>query len=198
MSGTRRETGTAPTNGGGLAPSIDWPAALAEHARWLRLVVLARVSEPSAVEEVMQEVALAALGSGTPAGVANPPAWLHRLAVRQALLYRRRLGRRRRHLDRYAATRSDEAAADADPLGWLLREERHALVRRALGRLPARDAELLLLKYADGASAPEIARRLGATVAAVESRLHRVRARLRDELVRLDAHDPVTSSPMLS
>ena len=37
-------------------PAIDWQAALAQHDRWLRTVVLARVREPQAVDEVMQEV----------------------------------------------------------------------------------------------------------------------------------------------
>jgi len=40
--------------------ALDWQALLAEHDRWLRTVVYARVGEPQAVEEVMQEVALAA------------------------------------------------------------------------------------------------------------------------------------------
>ena len=42
-------------------PAIDWQAALTQHERWLRTVVLARLREPQAVDEVMQEVALAAV-----------------------------------------------------------------------------------------------------------------------------------------
>ena len=37
--------------------ALDWQALLAEHDRWLRTVVYARVGEPQAVDEVMQEVA---------------------------------------------------------------------------------------------------------------------------------------------
>jgi RNA polymerase sigma-70 factor (ECF subfamily) len=166
------------------APSeVDWSAALLGHDRWLRLTVLARVGERQAVDEVMQEVALAAIAAG-PVGLdpARVPAWLHRVAVRQALLHRRRAGRRRKLLDRYAE-RAD-AGSERDPLEWLLLDERARLVREALERLPARDAEILLMKYAEEASSRVLADRLGLSVPAVEARLHRGRQRLRDELAR--------------
>ena len=90
-----RAEGTLPHPSG-----IDWAAALAAHDRWLRIAVLARLGERQAVDEVMQEVALAAMTQRSP--LADPSkigAWLHRLAVRQSLLYRRRVGRRRKWLD---------------------------------------------------------------------------------------------------
>ena len=43
--------------------ALDWGATLAEHERWLRRVVAARVGKAQAVDEVMQNVALAAVGS---------------------------------------------------------------------------------------------------------------------------------------
>lgn len=164
---------------------IDWPAALAEHGRWLRLVVLARVGDRSAVEEVMQEVALAAVAQRSPLGdPARLAPWLHRLAVNKSLLYRRGRGRRDRMMarqaDRLAAR--DESSGEADPLDWLVRDERAGLIRAALGRLPRRDAEILMLKYLEDWTYRELADRLGLTPTAVESRLHRARARLRGEL----------------
>src|SRR5262249_59483699 len=73
---------------------IDWATSLAEHDRWLRAAVLARLGERQAVDEVMQEVALAAVAQRAPlTDPARVGAWLYRLAVRQALLYRRRRGR---------------------------------------------------------------------------------------------------------
>jgi RNA polymerase sigma-70 factor (ECF subfamily) len=164
---------------------IDWAAALVEHDRWLRLVVLARVGERQAVDEVMQEVALAAVAQRAPlADAGRLTAWLYRLAVRQALLHRRRLGRRRRLAGRVAERLGEPGglATEPDPLGWLLRDERSRLVREALRRLPPRDAEILLLKYAEDWTSRELAARLGVGVAAVEARLHRVRGRLRAEL----------------
>ena len=46
-------------------------------------------------------------------------------------------------------------------------------------------AALLVLKYAEQFSYHDLAERLGVTHAAVESRLHRARRRLREELARL-------------
>src|SRR6516225_8543545 len=104
-------------------PAIDWPATLAEHDRWLRTVVLARLGERQAVDEVMQEVALAAVAQRTPlSDPARVGAWLYRLAVRQALLYRRRCGRQRRLLGRYAGSQTADAPA-GDPLDVLLHDE---------------------------------------------------------------------------
>lgn len=167
---------------------IDWASALAEHGRWLRTAVLARLGERQAVEEVMQEVALAAVAQRAPlAEQRRVGAWLYRLAVRQALLYRRRAGRQRKLVTRYAASEQDGVP---DPLDWLVRDERRQLVREALGRLARRDAEILLLKYAEGLSYRELARRLGVAESTVEARLHRARGRLRDELAGPLAIEP--------
>jgi RNA polymerase sigma factor (sigma-70 family) len=112
--------------------------------------------------------------------------WLYRIAVTRALNYRRRTGRRRKHLERYAdsgAAPSD--AIDADPLAWLLAEEQQQLVRQAIAALPRRDAEILLLKYTEDWTYREIAERIGASTSAVEARLHRARGRMRSKLARL-------------
>lgn len=168
--------------------SIDGRAALETHDRWLRLVVLARLRERQAVDEVLQEVALAVVAArNVPADPDRLPAWLYRLAVRQALLYRRKHGRRRKLLARYAE-RIDRTAAAAppDPLGWLVRDERARLVREALRGLPPGDSEILLLKYVENWTGPELAARLGVSLAAVEARLHRGRQRLRAALAESD------------
>lgn len=163
----------------------DWAAALASHERWLRTAVMARLGEPQAVDEVLQEVALAVLARKGPAIEASRlGAWLYRVAVRQSLLYRRRRGRRSRIDGRYAALRGDERETGLapDPLDWLLLDERRATVRLALTRLARRDAEILLLKYSEGWSYREMARHLGVGESAVEARLHRARQRLREAL----------------
>jgi len=164
---------------------IDWPRVLAEHGRWLRTVVGARLGEPQAIDEVMQEVSLAAVRQKAPlADPAKLGAWLYRLAVRYALLHRRKQGRRRkligRFADRYRPTEPDHR--ESDPLDWLIRQERRALVREAVARLPPRDAEILLLKYTEDWSYRELAEHLGVSESAVETRLHRARARLRTAL----------------
>src|SRR5436190_20953823 len=169
-----------------VGPRIDWAAALAGHDRWLRTAVLARLGERQAVDEVMQEVALAAVAQRAPLhDPARVGAWLYRLAVRQVLLYRRRCGRQRRLLGSYAGSRGTDPGVSAapDPLDWLLQDERNGLVREALGRLSGRDAEILLLKYTEDWSYRELAAHLGVSESAVEARLHRARQRLRAAMI---------------
>jgi RNA polymerase sigma factor (sigma-70 family) len=178
-----------------LAGALDWGAALAEHERWLRRVVAARLDEPQAVDEVMQDVALAAVAQRSPlVNPARAAVWLYRLAVRHVLMYRRRIGRQRSLVDRYVTRNApSETDSSPSPLAWLVTHERQRLVQAALRRLPYRDAELLVLKYAEGYGARELAARLGATVSIIEARLHRARRRLRAELAamasELEAND---------
>jgi RNA polymerase sigma factor (sigma-70 family) len=175
---------------GASAASIDWPSVLAEHGNWLRTVICARLGEPQAIDEVMQDVSLAAVRQQAPlSDPAKVGAWLYRLAVRQSLLYRRKQGRRRKLIDRYAQRNRPSVADEgqADPLGWLLAKERRAQVRAAMARLPKRDREILLLKYTEDWNYHALAERLGISHSAVEARLHRARQRLRAELLKKDA-----------
>lgn len=168
---------------------IDWPIVLAEHDRWLRTIIYTRVGEPEAVDEVMQEVSMAAVRQAAPLRDASKVApWLYRLAVTQCLLYRRKMGRRRKLTDRFANDRQpiESDNREADPLGWLLADERRQLIRTAVDRLPKRDAEILLLKYTEDWSYRDLAGHLGISESAIEARLHRARARLRKELTALD------------
>ena len=171
---------------GPLSPAeLDWRAVLKQHERWLRTVVYARLGEPQAVEEVMQEVALVAIKQQAP--LTNPAKvapWLYRLAVRQVLLYRRKQGRQRKLNIRYAEKFQllEQDTHTPDPLGWLLAEERRQLVRQALGNLQPKDAEILMLKYTENWSYKQLAEHLGTSHSAIESRLHRARARLRETL----------------
>ncbi|NOX56517.1 MAG: sigma-70 family RNA polymerase sigma factor [Planctomycetes bacterium] len=166
---------------------VDWADVLARHARWLRTVLWARLGDADSVDEVMQEVSLAAIQQQAPiADAAKLPGWLYRVAVRQALLYRRRQGRQRRRAETYAERKTDSPSRTGDPLNWLLASERSELLRQALERLTRRQRELLLLKYTEDWSYRELADHLGISEAAVESRLHRARQRLREELARYD------------
>jgi RNA polymerase sigma-70 factor (ECF subfamily) len=166
---------------------IDWGAELSAHDRWLRTAVLARLGERQAVDEVMQEVALAAVEQRAP--LIEPgkvAAWLYRLAVRKVLLYRRQRGRQHKLIGRYAVRYQscERGERTRNPLNWLLLDERQKLVRDALTHLPGKDAEILLLKYTEDWSYRELADHLGVAESAVESRLHRARRRLREILAR--------------
>ena len=169
------------------ADNTTWPQALDEHRRWLATVVRARGVEPGAVEEVLQDVQTAALSGGDQLRDRTKLApWLYRIAVTSALQYRRRLGRQRRLLQRVAAEREPTTrSAEPDPLDWLVAVEQQRIVREAVAQLPARDAELLLLKYTEDWSYRQLAEHLGVTTSAVEARLHRAREKMRRSLADL-------------
>jgi RNA polymerase sigma-70 factor, ECF subfamily len=175
---------------------IDWPAELQHHGRWLRTVALARVGDAASADDVIQEVAMAAVEKGhqlrDPKAVA---AWLYRLVVVASLQFRRRQGRRRklveRFIDRCGPTDAD--TRERDPLDWLLADERKRMVRQALSQLPPRDAEILLLKYSEDWSYNQMAEHLGLSTSAVEARLHRAREKLRRALRQLDPSLPASN-----
>lgn len=169
------------------AEPIDLASIVSTHGRWLRTVLAARGVEREALDEVLQDVAAAACRGAEQLNDRDRLGpWLYRIAVVQTLQYRRRAGRRRRLVERYAGSGvARDEAVDCDPLAWLLAEETQQLVRQAIARLPPRDAELLLLKYTEDWSYRDLAERLGMTVSAVEARLHRARGRMREELARL-------------
>lgn len=156
-----------------------------EHDSWLRSIVYNRLGEPAAVEDVMQEVALAAVRQSSPIRDHRKVApWLYRLAVRQTLLYRRKMGRARNLTQRYADREQPvEHDSGGTPLDWLLARERGELVRQSLQNIRESDAVLLKLKYQKDWDYHQIASHLGISHSAVEARLHRARARLRREIL---------------
>ena len=110
---------------------------------------------------------------------------MYRLAIHKTLMWRRTAGRRHKLNGRYAERvrrAAGDGAGGTDPLDWLLLDERTALIRQALDRLPPRDAEILLLKYTENWSCRDLAAHLGQTEVVIESRLHRARQKLRQAL----------------
>ena len=169
----------------GLHKAIDWGGCLAEHERWIRAVILARTGEPQAVDEVWQEVSLAAIEQRSAlADCEKAPAWLHRLAVIRSIRYRRQCARQRKRLVRFAAESNGHASTADDPFQWLLGKERQELVRRALRQMAGRDVEILMLKYHERWSYRRIAELLQISESAVDARVFRARERLRKQLAR--------------
>ncbi|MCG8448133.1 MAG: sigma-70 family RNA polymerase sigma factor [Pirellulales bacterium] len=161
--------------------------ALAEHRRWLATVLRARGVDAGSVDEVLQEInAAACAGADRLRDAQKVAPWLYRIAVLSALQYRRRVGRRRKLVERIAAQQSKTTtSAEPDPLAWLLADEQRTLVRQALANLPTRDAELMLLKYTEDWSYRQLAEHLGVSESAVEARLHRARKKMRKALAIL-------------
>ena len=161
--------------------------SLVEHRRWLLTVMRARSVEPGALEEVWQEVCTGAIEGALrlqdPKKVAP---WLYRIAVIASLQHRRRLGRRRKLLERLVVDRNEPTfSSEPDPLVWLLADEQRQFVRQAMATLPSRDAEMLLLKHTEDWTYRQLAEHLGISESAVDARLHRARTKLRRALAKL-------------
>lgn len=78
----------------------------------------------------------------------------------------------------------DRAVADReDPAAALEEQRRVDRLAQALGALDPLHREVVLLRDIEGLSAPEAAARLGITVQALKSRLHRARVNLRDQVL---------------
>jgi RNA polymerase sigma-70 factor (ECF subfamily) len=168
---------------------IDWTSALEAHRRWLRTVVRCRVGHEDAIDDVMQEVALAVLTQNARPTDPNKVApWLYRVAVRQAITYRRRQGRKRRLVEALGQRRRGEEPV-ADPRDWVLAEESRQTVAAALAELPPQDRQILLLKYTEQWCYRQLADHLGVGLNVVEYRLLRAKNRLRVLLRPLAGED---------
>lgn len=164
--------------------------ALPDHEDWLRTSLLARLGNRDEVEEVMQEVAVAAANQSAkeePVDRVGP--WLYRVAMRQMMLFRRKAGRRRKLINNVVEAKqpTEEDTRGRSPLEFLISTERQEEVRQAMRKMTERDRQLLMLKYVEGLSYGQIAARVGVTASAVQSRLHRARALLRKELLSMEA-----------
>jgi len=104
--------------------------------------------------------------------------------VRNVSRDRLRRDRRAVPIDAVALVWREESPAD-DPLECLENAQLAAVIRKALGRLPSRYREVIVLCDLHGLSYDEAALVVGASVGAVRSRLHRGRQLLRLRLARV-------------
>lgn len=125
-------------------------------------------------EDVTQELFVRLPGAlrGFTGPSSSFPAWIRRVAVRQALMHLR-AGRRRREVDVESVAALMSAGADGTA---------KLTLDAALARLSDEHRTLFLLKEVEGYSHAEIAEMLGISTANSEVRLHRARRQLRDLL----------------
>jgi RNA polymerase sigma-70 factor, ECF subfamily len=88
-----------------------------------------------------------------------------------------------------------QAAAGPGPEDRAVSQQTAEIVGRALDQLPDDYREVLLLRDAEGLTAPEAALALGVSVDALKSRLHRARAALREALRPVLEADAAPSAP---
>ncbi|MCP4788330.1 MAG: sigma-70 family RNA polymerase sigma factor [Fuerstiella sp.] len=163
-----------------------------ENESWLRTVVRSRISEPEAVEDIMQNIALALVRQRESLGELNRVgAWLYQVAVKQVLMYRRTRGRRRRFEDRLQTQTAagTVGASSLDPADRVLAAEKKEQVHAALKALNELDRQILMLKYAEDWTYRQLSEHLGVKEDTVEYRLMKARKNLRRLLAGFVAED---------
>ena len=99
--------------------------------------------------------------------------WVHSIAVRTCLMFRRGRGRRRRH---EAAAAERETRTDRSPEPGLSLD-----VRQMLDRLDEEDRALVILKYCENYSYDELADIFGLSAAACKMRVSRAKGKIQQE-----------------
>ncbi|WP_405142676.1 SigE family RNA polymerase sigma factor [Sphaerisporangium sp. NBC_01403] len=93
---------------------------------------------------------------------------------------------RRRKLEEYPSEELPENPVGDGPSPG----EIHELLEEAIDRLPARQRTAIVLRYYEDMSEPEIAKALGISIGTVKSTVSRAMAKLRGDLVVVDARQP--------
>ncbi|MEZ5329421.1 MAG: sigma-70 family RNA polymerase sigma factor [Verrucomicrobiales bacterium] len=164
---------------------IDWPQEFRNHEASLRKLAAHRMGEQTgAVDDIMQEVAIAVLGSekttGRPDDRQKVAPWLRSVTIHKVQDFWRKIQRSRRLRDRLENSPTFSANDDdQSPYDWVLRVENISAVREALDTLEAPDRELLEQKYREDVTCRELATRQGVAIKTIEYRLKQARAQLR-------------------
>lgn len=129
-------------------------------------------------EEAVQEALVRAWRAGhRTAGIESPTAWLLQITRNESFrVLERRSRLRKRELPEQSAA---EPSAEDGRIEQLVSQ---APARQALRRLEPSERELLLLRYGEDLSQPELARRLDLPEGTVKVRLHRIRKRFAEAL----------------
>jgi RNA polymerase sigma-70 factor (ECF subfamily) len=149
------------------------------------------VSNEKDAEDVTQDVFLQVVRKlPTFRGESALPTWLHRVTVNAALAHRRK--RAVREVSELGNPFDDvleggqslglDRPGPPGPEELLIDREEQQLIEQAIAGLPETYHDVLVLSDLEGLPDAAIAQRLGLSVAAVKSRLHRARLILRDRL----------------
>jgi RNA polymerase sigma-70 factor (ECF subfamily) len=169
---------------------------LASVAPSIRRFALRMCRSEADADDVLQDALVSiATRLDTFEGRSSLPSWAFTLA--RFACMRRRRGKKNQSPDGDDALAA-RVAEGADPEEGAAMRETSRIVGRALEELPDDYREVLLLRDAEGLTAPEAAVVLGVSVDALKSRLHRARAALRDVLrptFEADASVPLPTCP---
>ncbi|MCP4453563.1 MAG: sigma-70 family RNA polymerase sigma factor [Planctomycetes bacterium] len=168
-------------------PSQTWSALLTRSIPLIYGIYLRRGIHPGLAEELTQKTVFDAVRGRT----AYDPLkgtleqWVIGIAYKNLALEMRHRAVRARAVENLSAClRVMETALLPDEL--LEKKETGELVRRAMAALPAKERNVLELKYLQDLTAREIAGRMKSTEKAVHSLLYRARIQLRDQLKTME------------
>jgi RNA polymerase sigma-70 factor (ECF subfamily) len=141
-------------------------------------------------EDVVQEASLRAFRYFRTFAGGNGRAWFLRIVRNTCHGSHRRIWML---TDSFDEERHSSRQTESDPEALLLRTDTADLIERAIGNLPDRFRELLILREMEGLSYRELADVMEIPIGTVMSGLSRAREALRgalgDELMRTPAHD---------
>jgi RNA polymerase sigma factor (sigma-70 family) len=164
-------------------------AALLEHRAALLRYLVARRVPPEEAEDILQDLVVK-LESHASGPVAEPRAYLYRMAENLLLDRIRSEGRRRGREQAWVAAQAGATLeADDRPSAEqaLIGRERLALVSAALAALPERTLAVFRRYRIDGAPQRQIAAELGISLSAVEKHLQKAYQIVVEAQKRLDA-----------
>ncbi len=142
-------------------------------------------------EDVTQDVLLQVVRKlDTFRGDSQIATWLHRVTVNAALAHRQKRANRQKH---ESTETDDDLLGSGGPITpgkrWnvgpeetVLAAEQAAIIEKAIKELPEPFRDVYVLADVEGLPNNEIAEMLKLSLAAVKSRLHRARLRMRDSL----------------
>ncbi len=171
-------------NRSAAAASMDAAATLLIHEEQaLRRTIARYVKHATIVDDLFQEISLKVMRRID--SVRDPQAlrgWLFQLARNACLDWLRAPERRTTIPSEHLAQRDAVGDLGRNPADKFMANERIAAVQRALKELPESQREVLRLRVDEGLDHEAIALRLGISRQAVEVRLCRGRARLKEQL----------------
>ncbi len=159
-------------------PARTTPETLLAERQWIEALARRLVRDPGSADDVAQETWRRAL-TNPPERVESPRGWLHSLVTSSARDLHRRTSRREAR-ERVAARPEGTPAAH----DLVARAEAQRLVLDAVLALDEPSRRVVLLRFFEGETPAEIARRLGEPAVTIRSRLHRALAVLRGRLDR--------------
>ncbi len=171
-----------------------------QHAGTIRSFLTRRVADPHLIADLTTDIFLAAIDTADryQPGRGRPIGWLIGIARNKVADAERKHARRLRAESRIVGRR----LLDDDALGRMedrIQAERTTrALYSALAALPGRDRRLMELVAVDGLTLAEAAEELGLKPGTARVRLHRSRARLRNDLNDPSLLEPAENQPVLT